>query len=162
MNAKYVEPAPARGRSCSSAVNTARMSFVVFSVVLAVGALAGCANLLPAYDPNEFSNWSKAHLNLPIYPGSHRELKAAVGNTESYMVSTTASLFDVKTYYMTEPAKHGWHMEESATLKSTAQGCSLIAKQDDKEALLDLRRQNGKTFIGITYGPKGIYSGLQH
>jgi hypothetical protein len=142
---------------------TFKNNCLIFSAALSVFALSGCANTLPSIDPQEFTKWSKAHLDFPIYPGSNRELEAAVGGSESYMVTTGASVKDVRMYYLTEPANHGWKVQVSSILKNpTDDHCMLIANKESKEALLDLNRQGLKTYIGITYGPKGIYSMMQH
>jgi hypothetical protein len=94
-----------------SAWRVARQACLIFSGALMIAALAGCANTLPSVDAEEYTKWSKAHLDLPIYPGSYKELSAAVGGSESYMVSTSASVADVRTYYLTEPQKQGWHAD---------------------------------------------------
>lgn len=150
------------GHSCPSAWRVARKAGLIFSGALTIAALAGCANTLPSVDPEEYTKWSKAHMDFPIYSGSYKELSAAVGGSESYMVSTSASVADVRSYYLTEPQKQGWHVQVSSVLKAqTADHCMLIANKETKEALLDITRQGGKTFIGITYGPKGVFSLMQ-
>lgn len=152
----------AGGRSNLVPSKSTSKIYMSIGAALAIVGLAGCANTLPSLDPEEFTKWSKAHMDFPIYPGSSRELTAAVGGVESYMVTTGDSVSDVRTYYLSEPEKHGWHVQVSSMLKNqTPDHCMLIATKLSKEALLDITRQGFKTYIGITYGPKA-YSKLQN